>query len=107
MLGLWTCGTAPLRVTSHTAFRASAADVMASPQMLRAAGVTPLDFSGRPTNAPVVLAWMPAAAVYFRDPDGNLLEFIAMLPEQARPDLGVLPWRMWEFIHQPAAAHAC
>ena len=106
ILGLWSCGSSPLRVTSHAAFRTSAADVMAAPQMLRAAGVTPLDFSGRPTDAPVVLAWMPAAAVYFRDPDGNLLEFIAMLPERPRPDLGVLPWRMWEFIHQPAAAHA-
>jgi hypothetical protein len=49
---------------------------------------------------------MPAAAVYFRDPDGNLLEFIAMLPEQPRADLGVLPWRMWEFIHLHTAAHA-
>ena len=106
MLGLWSCRTSPLRLTSHAAFRASAADVMAAPRLLRAAGVTPLDFSGRPTDAPVVLAWMPAAAVYFRDPDGNLLEFIAMLPERPRPDLGVLPWRMWEFIHQPAAAHA-
>ena len=106
MLGLWACGSSPLRVTSHTAFRTSAADVMAAPQMLRASGVMPLDFSGRPTDAPVVLAWMPAAAVYFRDPDGNLLEFIAMLPEPPRPDLGVLPWRMWESIHQPAAAHA-
>jgi lactoylglutathione lyase len=106
MLGLWACGAAPLRVTCHAAFRTSVADVMAAPPMLRTAGVTPLDFSGRPTDAPVVLAWMPAAAVYFRDPDGNLLEFIAMLPEQPRPDLGVLPWRMWQFIHQPAAAHA-
>src|SRR5262245_33400726 len=106
MLGLWTSGAAPLRVTSHTAFRISAADVMAAPQTLSEAGVTPLDFAGRPTDAPVVLAWMPAAAVYFRDPDGNLLEFIAMLPERPRPELGVLPWRMWEFIHQPAAAHA-
>jgi lactoylglutathione lyase len=106
MLGLWTCGAGPLRVTSHTAFRTGTAEVMAAPQALRAAGVTPLDFSGRPTDAPVVLAWMPAAAVYFRDPDGNLLEFVAMLPERPRPDLGVLPWRMWEFIHQSAAAHA-
>jgi lactoylglutathione lyase len=106
MLGLWACGSGPLRVTSHAAFRTSAADVMTAPLMLRDAGVTPLDFSGRPTNAPVVLAWMPAAAVYFRDPDGNLLEFIAMLPEQPRADLGVLPWRMWEFIHLHTAAHA-
>ena len=41
MLGLWSCGSSPLRVTSHAAFRTSAADVMASPQILRAAGVQP------------------------------------------------------------------
>ena len=52
MLGLWAAGPAPLRLTSHAAFRVSAADVMTAPQGLRAAGVTPLDFSGRPTDAP-------------------------------------------------------
>ena len=106
MLGLWAAGPAPLRLTSHAAFLVSAADVMTAPQVLLAAGVTPLDFSGRPTDAPVVLAWMPAAAVYFHDPDGNLLEFIAMLPDTPQPELGVLPWRMWDFIHQPAPEHA-
>jgi hypothetical protein len=38
---------------------------------------------------------MPAAAVYFRDPDNNLLEFISMLPDAPQPDLGVLPWSDW------------
>jgi hypothetical protein len=65
---------------------------------LRNAGITPLDFEGRPTDLPVVLAWMPAAAVYFRDPDGHLLEYIAMLPHAPRPDFGVVPWRTWELM---------
>jgi hypothetical protein len=38
---------------------------------------------------------MPAAAVYFRDPDGHLLEYIAMLSEDARPQAGVVTWRNW------------
>ena len=38
---------------------------------------------------------MPAAAVYFRDPDGHLLEYIAMLDAQPTPDDGVLTWREW------------
>jgi NAD(P)H-dependent FMN reductase len=38
---------------------------------------------------------MPAAAVYFRDPDGHLLEFIAMLDGDARPDAGVVTWSEW------------
>src|SRR5438045_1513077 len=49
MLGLWTAGSAPQRVTLHTAFRASLTDVLAAPHMLRSAGITPLDFDGRPT----------------------------------------------------------
>jgi hypothetical protein len=41
---------------------------------------------------------MPAAAVYFRDPDGHLLEYIAMLPHEPRPDCGIVPWRTWELM---------
>jgi lactoylglutathione lyase len=96
MLGLWRGGSAPQRVTSHTAFRTSLAEVIAAPRALRAASITPLDFDGRPTDQPIVFAWMPAASVFFRDPDGHLLEYIAMLPHDARPELGVVAWRAWE-----------
>ena len=98
MLGLWAALSAPQAVTLHTTFRVSSADVLAAPEFLRNAGITPLHFDGKPTDRPVVLAWMPAAAVYFRDPDGHLLEYIAMLPHEARPDCGVVPWRTWELM---------
>lgn len=98
MLGLWRAGWAPQRVTLHTAFRTSLANVVAAPRALRDAGITPLDFDGRPTDQPVVFAWMPAASVFFRDPDGHLLEYIAMLPHEPRPEYGIVPWRMWEFM---------
>jgi lactoylglutathione lyase len=103
MLGLWVAGPAPHRVTLHTAFRVSLAEVLAAPRLLRHAGITPLDFDGRPTDLPVVLAWMPAAAVYFRDPDGHLLEYIAMLPDEPRPECGVVPWPAWEVMQVPTA----
>ena len=106
MLGLWASGGRPQGVTTHIAFRVSLADVIDAPKTLHAAGVTPLDFSGRATDDAVVLAWMPAAATYFHDPDGNLLEYIAMLPDSPQPELGILPWRMWEFIHPLAAVRA-
>jgi lactoylglutathione lyase len=96
MLGLWTAGPGPERVTLHTAFRANLADVVAAPRALQSAGVTPLDFDGRPTDQPVVIAWMPAASVYFRDPDGHLLEYIAMLPDPPQPECGVVSWLVWE-----------
>jgi len=70
-------------------------DVLAAPQALRSAGVTPRDFDGQPTDEPVVIGWMPAACVYFHDPDGHLLEYVAMLPDPPRPECGVMSWHAW------------
>jgi lactoylglutathione lyase len=95
MLGLWAAGSAPQKTTTHVAFVASRDDVVAAPRALQSAGITPVDFDGRPTDEPVVLAWMPAASIYFHDPDGHLLEYIAMLPEDPRPDRGILRWHEW------------
>jgi len=95
MLGLWASGSAPQKTTTHIAFAARRDDVVSAPRVLQSAGITPLDFDGRPTDEPVVLAWMPAASIYFHDPDGHLLEYIAMLPEDPRPDGGVLRWHEW------------
>jgi lactoylglutathione lyase len=58
--------------------------------------VTPLSFFATETNEPSVIGWMPAAAVYFRDPDGHLLEYVAMLDAEPRPDLGILSWSPWQ-----------
>ena len=62
---------------------------------LRSLGVTPLSFFATETTEPSVIAWMPAAAVYFRDPDGHLLEYLAMLDAPPRPEGGILPWSEW------------
>jgi lactoylglutathione lyase len=95
MLGLWEAGTMPMGISLHVAFQVTLSDLQEAPTRLVKAGVQPLDFVGAPTQEPVVLAWMPAASVFFRDPDNNLLEFITMLPDPPRPDLGVLPWGDW------------
>ena len=95
MLGLWAGGSAPQKTTTHVAFVAGRDAVLAAPRALQSAGITPLDFDGRPTDEPVVLAWMPAVSIYFHDPDGHLLEYIAMLPEDPRPGRGVLRWHDW------------
>jgi lactoylglutathione lyase len=102
LLGLWSAGFGPQRTTLHIAFATSLAEVIAAPRALRFAGVTPLDFDGRPTDEPSVIAWMPAAAIYLTDPDGHLLEYIAMLNESARPDEGVVPWSDWARRRSPA-----
>jgi len=99
MLGVWEVGTAPQRLSLHLAFRVDLPDLLSAPERLRAANVTPRDFSGNPTGEPVVLAWKPAASLYFHDPDGNLLEFLAMLPDSPQPELGVVSWSRWTQRH--------
>src|SRR5262249_42426717 len=100
MLGLWETGGGPQRMSLHVAFDVSLESVLRAPVALQEAGIAPLDFDCRPADEPVVLAWMPAVALYFRDPDGNLLEFLSMLPQQPRPDVGVVPWSAWGLVHQ-------
>jgi lactoylglutathione lyase len=95
MIGLWEVGSSPQRAVSHLALSVALNDMLTAAEQLRRAGLAPMDFNGKPTDQPVVLAWMPAASLYFHDPDNNLLEFIAMLSEPAKPDLGVLSWADW------------
>jgi lactoylglutathione lyase len=95
MLGLWAAGSSPHKTTMHIAFATALEHVIAAPRTLLSAGIAALDFNGKPTHEPVVLAWMPAAAVYFRDPDGHLLEYIAMLAEEPRLETGVVAWHQW------------
>jgi lactoylglutathione lyase len=95
MLGLWSLGSSPIGLALHVAFKASLDDVTAACDGLRSQGVTPLSFFGTETTEPSVIGWMPAAAVYFRDLDGHLLEYLAMLDEQPRPDRGIVAWSEW------------
>ena len=95
MLGLWSLGSAPVGLSLHIAFRALLDDVLGACDRLRSLGVTPLSFHAIETDEPSVIGWMPAAAVYFRDPDGHLLEYLAMLDGPARPERGIVTWSQW------------
>jgi lactoylglutathione lyase len=95
MLGLWSRGSAPLGMTLHVAFEVGLDDLLDAPRRLRANGVTPLSFFGVETAEPSVIGWMPAAAVYFRDPDDHLLEYLSMLDDDPQPDRGIVDWSAW------------
>jgi lactoylglutathione lyase len=92
MLGLWSIGSAPLGLTLHIAFDVNLSDLLIAPQRLRDLGISPLTFFGEETDEPSVIGWMPAAAIYFRDPDGHLLEFLTMLDMDPDEDLGIVTW---------------
>ncbi len=95
MLGLWEA-PGPMGLHLHFAMRMTEANVIAAPAALRARGVTPLDNEGNPTETPIVYGWMPAVAIFFRDPDGHSVEFLSMLPGAPRPEIGEIPWPQWQ-----------
>jgi lactoylglutathione lyase len=103
MLGLWTLGSAPIGLSLHVAFSTSLENVLGASDSLRALGVTPLSFYGAETTEPSVIAWMPAAAVYFRDPDGHLLEYLSMLDERPDSERGIATWSDWNANRTPHA----
>ena len=104
MLGLWSIHSSPMFMRLHVAFRVTLPQIEASVPALRAAGIPPRNGGGGPEIAePVVIPWMPAANVYFDDPDGHSLEYICMLPDAPRPGLGrvgLSQWRSLDGNHQ-------
>jgi catechol 2,3-dioxygenase-like lactoylglutathione lyase family enzyme len=96
MLGLWETTQQPIPV-QHFAFRSSVEDVLhQSVAFLRTRNLPARNFLNDGSERPMVFGWMPALAIYFDDPDGHLLEFIAMLPDPPRPELGVVSWDVWQ-----------
>ncbi len=83
MLGLWGPGTAYGRGSHkcHLAFAISLPELLAAVERLNAAGVQTRNFAGEETSEPSVIGWMPSAQIYFSDPDGHALEFIALLDD--------------------------
>ena len=102
MLGLWQ-GSSVLRMHLHLALTVGLDALLTAPARLRAAGVVARGFGGELSDEPVVHCWMPAAAIYFTDPDGHSLEFLAMLPDEPRLDLNVVSWGEWQTLRQPRA----
>lgn len=74
----------------HLAFRVPLESVDEMVPGLRSRGAEPTHPPGAPAQGrmdePIVHGWMPAAAVFLRDPDGHLLELIAELGQEPRPD---------------------
>lgn len=102
MLGLWEIAASPLQQIGHFAFRVRLADIMQAVGKLQAANIQPLGFHGEPVDEPIVIGWMPAVSVYFRDPDGNSLEYLSMLDANGDINDGILPLSEWIKRHGEA-----
>jgi catechol 2,3-dioxygenase-like lactoylglutathione lyase family enzyme len=99
MLGLWEKPRGQID-KRHFAFRCEAEEVLnwAVP-FLRSRNIKPYNFLNDGNERPMVFAWMPAVAIYFEDPDGHELEFIAVLEGRPRPELGVISYDEWEKVN--------
>lgn len=115
MLGLWekpkdesdrsTTGQDYRIEKRHFAFRCDVGDVLhKSVAWLKERNLKPYNFLKDDVEKPMVFAWMPAIAIYFDDPDGHVLEFIAVLNGKARPELGVISYEEWLKIENKATS---
>jgi len=90
MLGLWGPGTAFGQQPSkrHFAIAVSLPKLLRAGEQLYAHHVITTNFRGRRTTEPSVIGWMPSAQLYFSDPDGHSVEYIALLKDA--PDSGFI-----------------
>jgi catechol 2,3-dioxygenase-like lactoylglutathione lyase family enzyme len=86
----------------HVSFRVAEEDVDQMVPDLRERGIEPIHPPTAPLQGsmeePIVHGWMPAAAVFFRDQDGHLLELIADLTDAPRPDFVYGPLSDWRTL---------
>jgi len=102
MIGLWGPGTTYGRQKGnaqncHVAFAVSLEELLVRIEKLRAGNIEILGFDGSESDQPTVIGWMPSAQIYFRDPDGHMLELISILPDSPRPEFNG-PYSEWKTL---------
>lgn len=106
MLGLFRVDAVEHRHAAeyHVAFRVAEEDADGMIPYLLERGIEPVHPPGAPLQGPmaepIVHGWMPAAAVFFHDPDGHLLELIAELSDAPRPELLYRPLSEWRSLRR-------
>jgi lactoylglutathione lyase len=102
MLGIWEnppwspgeLPGSPIRI-QHIAFETGTDDLSRAIANVKSRGVELHNFFDEVTDQPSVFGWIPAASIYFNDPDGHLIEFIAKLPSDPEPELGIVSLSEW------------
>ena len=109
VLGLWESppwvsqgNTGDQIITQHFAFEIEPADLGRAVAGIKERGIELRNFFEETTDVPSVFGWVPAASIYFNDPDGHLLEFVAKLPGKAKPEIGVVSLDEWNRLNQSA-----
>ncbi len=95
MIGIWEVSEEKY-VNNHFAFGVSYQEILQATSWLKDRNIEPRPDFGLAPIEPIVHTWMPAASVYFNDPDGNSLEFIHVLDDQPNKDLEVKYLSEWK-----------
>ncbi|KEO81676.1 VOC family protein [Tumebacillus flagellatus] len=98
MLGVWEIAPEQFR-REHVAFHSTVEDIKRAAAFFDEHGIETRNFDNTGKTPLKVIAWMPAISIFFKDPDGHSLEMLAMLPDEPKPELGVVPWAEWEAMH--------
>jgi len=105
MLGIWEMPKDKIDIR-HFAFECDVNFVVNdSVQYLKDRNLKCRNFLKDGTERPMVFTWTPAISIYFEDPDGHSLEFIALLNGKSRPELGVISYEEWLEIEESEKNH--
>lgn len=96
MLGLWKVEAGKPVKRNHFAFRVSLENLLKSKEWLLSRGIEVEESFGLAPTEPIVHTWSPAASNYFRDPDGNSLEFISLLDDEPMLPAIAVHFSEWE-----------
>jgi len=105
MIGLWgPDATYGVKTKCHVAFALSLDQLIGVIQKLNDHSIETLGFGGKQALEPTVIGWMPSAQIYFRDPDGHMIEFITILPDPPKPSFNG-PYSEWKKLTTSQNAH--
>ncbi len=99
MLGIRENYPTPLVQRQHFAFRVELEDLRSAHEELSRLGISTENFHGEDAAQLMVFPFMPAVSIYFDDPDGHSIEYLAMLDDEPRPDLPIMSWQEWDQLH--------
>ncbi|MFP7492514.1 VOC family protein [Terribacillus saccharophilus] len=98
MLGIRENYPSSLVQRQHFAFRVDLEDIASAKDYLATLGIEATNFFDESAEDLYVFPFMPAVSIYFDDPDGHSIEFIALLDDPPRPDLSIMKWNEWEAL---------
>jgi lactoylglutathione lyase len=87
-------------IRQHLAFEIKLVDLGRTVAAVKHRAIELRNFFEQTTDVPSVFGWIPAASIYFSDPDGHLLELLAKLGGKSRPEIGIVSLDEWKRLNQ-------